>query len=94
MKYLYALLVLVFFVSCGEDEPTIIPIDPVAEVLDLPETPFDYANLPLSPFVNETVRGFDNTPANNPITNDGATLGRVLFYDKNLSANNTISCAS
>jgi cytochrome c peroxidase len=30
----------------------------------------------------------------NPITDKGATLGRVLFYDKNLSSNNTISCAS
>lgn len=30
----------------------------------------------------------------NPITNKGATLGRVLFYDKKLSSNNTISCAS
>jgi len=28
------------------------------------------------------------------VTNEGATLGRVLFYDKNLSINNTISCAS
>jgi cytochrome c peroxidase len=30
----------------------------------------------------------------NPVTNAGATLGRVLFYDKNLSSNNTVSCAS
>ncbi|MBL7902229.1 MAG: T9SS type A sorting domain-containing protein [Bacteroidia bacterium] len=36
----------------------------------------------------------DNTPAGNAISNGGATLGRVLFYDKKLSANNTISCAS
>jgi len=36
----------------------------------------------------------DNTPANNSITNQGATLGRVLFYDPNLSTNNIISCAS
>lgn len=35
----------------------------------------------------------DNT-GNNPITNAKATLGRVLFYDKNLSIDNTISCAS
>lgn len=28
------------------------------------------------------------------ITNDGATLGRVLFYDKKLSLNNAVSCAS
>jgi len=36
----------------------------------------------------------DNTPSDNPITNAGASLGRVLFYDKNLSANGTIACAS
>jgi cytochrome c peroxidase len=35
-----------------------------------------------------------NTPLNNITTYAGATLGRVLFYDKNLSANNTISCSS
>ena len=36
----------------------------------------------------------DNTPANNPITNAGATLGRVLFYDTRLSASDGTSCAS
>ena len=35
----------------------------------------------------------DNTD-NNPIDNGIATLGRVLFYDKTLSSNNTIACAS
>jgi len=35
----------------------------------------------------------DNT-GNNPIINAKATLGRVLFYDKKLSIDNTISCAS
>jgi cytochrome c peroxidase len=30
----------------------------------------------------------------NPITNEGATLGRVLFYDTSLSTDGTISCAS
>lgn len=35
----------------------------------------------------------DNTTTN-PITDKGATLGRVLFYDKQLSANNTVSCAT
>jgi cytochrome c peroxidase len=28
------------------------------------------------------------------ITNEGATLGRVLFYDKIMSINNTVSCGS
>jgi Cytochrome c peroxidase len=31
---------------------------------------------------------------NNPIDNKKAMLGRILFYDKNLSVNNTISCSS
>ncbi len=35
----------------------------------------------------------DNT-AGNSITNAKATLGRVLFYDKNLSIDNSISCGS
>ena len=36
----------------------------------------------------------DNTPESNPINNQITTLGRVLFYDKNLSENNTVACAS
>ena len=46
----------------------------------------------LKDFMNTTP--LDNTPAGNPITNEGATLGRVLFYDKSMSKNNTIACAS
>ena len=37
---------------------------------------------------------FDNTPADNAITDAGAELGRVLFYDTRLSHNNGTSCAS
>jgi len=36
----------------------------------------------------------DNTPPGNPVTDAGATLGRVLFYDRRLSVNNRVSCAS
>ena len=36
----------------------------------------------------------DNTPESNQINNQITTLGRVLFYDKNLSENNTVACAS
>lgn len=38
--------------------------------------------------------GADNTPTANPITDAGATLGRVLFYDRRLSLNDKVSCAS
>ena len=33
-------------------------------------------------------------PADNPTTKDGVYLGRLLFYEKALSANNDISCES
>lgn len=36
----------------------------------------------------------DNTPAANAANDRVITLGRVLFYDKQLSTNNTIACAS
>jgi len=49
--------------------------------------------LPAS-FQTKLVDSFDNTPADNPTTDAGATLGRVLFYDRRLSANGTIACAS
>jgi cytochrome c peroxidase len=41
-----------------------------------------------------TVLFSDNTPPENGITNAGATLGRVLFYDPRLSANDRVSCSS
>ena len=86
-------------VSC-RTEDVILPTKD--NVLNLPETPFDYASLTLpGHFTTNTpgplptaINGTDNTPADNQITNNGATLGRVLFYDKKLSANGTISCAS
>ncbi len=67
----------------------------------LPDPPYDYVayavtNLPdhFTMPVEGQLPPVDNTPANNPITNPGAALGRVLFYDLRLSHNRTISCAS
>jgi cytochrome c peroxidase len=78
--------------------------DPPAEVrqtpstertLRLPETPFRYAGIELPAHFNApAARRFDNTPRDNPITDAGATLGRVLFYDTRLSAPNMVACAS
>jgi cytochrome c peroxidase len=36
----------------------------------------------------------DNTPATNPVSDAGAALGRVLFYDPRLSVNDRVACAS
>ena len=35
-----------------------------------------------------------NIPQDNPMTQEKIELGRILFFDKRLSANNTIACAS
>jgi len=58
----------------------------------LPDVPFEYVDTGLPPHFDAP--SLDNTPADNPTTNEGATLGRVLFYDRRLSANDTTSCAS
>lgn len=50
---------------------------------------FDYSTQINPSYINK-----DNTPLSNPITDEGATLGRILFYDKNLSLTNTVSCGS
>jgi cytochrome c peroxidase len=60
----------------------------------LPVTPYNYANISFPIDVTNNLSQMDNTPVNNPITDDGATLGRVLFYDVDLSKNHTVSCAS
>lgn len=95
---LLLVLQILFFGSCKKEDK----IEPQGE-LNLPEVAYDYSslNLPdhlktnvlLGPGQNAAIDN-DNTPNDNQITNDGATLGRVLFYDKSLSANGTISCAS
>jgi len=70
-----------------------LPVE-VTDYLDLPEDPYDYDDPLPSHFQSATVVSQDNTPSFNPLTNEGATLGRVLFYDTQLSSNGTISCAS
>lgn len=89
-------------IACSKKTEEVITTDPVAAELNLPSTPFDYSSLSLpAHFTTNTpgplptsINGIDNTPSTNPITNNGATLGRVLFYDKNLSLNRSIACAS
>lgn len=67
----------------------------IESALHLPTVSFNYAApaLPLSFSVNP-ILAQDNTPLNNLTTDNGATLGRVLFYDKRLSTNQTVSCSS
>jgi cytochrome c peroxidase len=72
-----------------------IAMGEAAPVLRLPDRLENYANPPLPRhFRGGPVRRFDNARENNPVTDAGATLGRVLFYDTQLSANNKLSCAT
>lgn len=100
ITFTFVLISVLGIFSCEKDGG-ILPIEDM--VLNLPNEPFDYVNLNLPSHFTDSVpgqplptsiNGIDNTPADNQITNEGATLGRVLFYDKKLSANGTISCAS
>lgn len=61
----------------------------------LPDQAYAYAASP-SPGHTDAAHldELDNTPSDNPITDHGATLGRVLFYDTHLSKNNAVACAS
>jgi len=98
LKLTAALVFLVVLVwSCKKLDLTIVapaPADPFAATKLAFGTNIDYSNL--SNYANQSKPAYivnDNTTIN-VITDAKATLGRVLFYDKNLSLNNTISCGS
>lgn len=102
MKKAFLLAVFIGFVSCSDDAKYVPITGGQTAVITLPDTPYDYVNLNLPlHFLNNdggtlpsSVNGIDNNPAYNPVTNAGATLGRVLFYDVRLSRNNTVACGS
>jgi|GEM_PF-342992 len=88
------LFVLGLMVLLGQESRAQSPGVPV-----LPTTNADYVgyavtNLPAYFGPGTDVGNANNTPAGNPITDAGATLGRVLFYDQRLSHNDSTSCAS
>ena len=79
-------LVVVFATTTSAEEGASRP--------NLPAEPYRYADRVPPMHLRDALRNMDNAPADNPLTNAGATLGRVLFYDRRLSKNNTIACAS
>lgn len=61
----------------------------------LPDEPHEYSRPKIPRHISAAeLDEHDSTPADNPITNTGATLGRVLFYDRQLSRNDSTSCAT
>lgn len=90
--------VVTLFASCKKEEvpvPTANNRDIIAKylTLDADNLP-NYAAPAYHVHYGPNILANDNAPSINRVTNAGAALGRVLFYDKNLSRNNTISCAS
>jgi cytochrome c peroxidase len=85
-------LALILFLSrtgISDDAP------PSKTILNLPERPLNYEAPELPDhFRTPFVLRLDNTPDDNPTTDEGATLGRVLFYDRRFSKDGSISCAS
>ena len=93
MKLLKTILSLLLLVSCAQEE--LIDVEGTypsfysefSQKIDLNNLP-NYENQAIPNYIRE-----DNT-GRNFITNKGALLGRVLFYDTELSSNRTISCSS
>jgi cytochrome c peroxidase len=94
-KSTFLLSALLSLFACKKDTTVDLTPSSSSALINLPANYFNYANPDLPVYYqNGPVAQAENTPANNGVSDAGATLGRVLFYDKNLSANNTISCAS
>ncbi|WP_298396412.1 cytochrome c peroxidase [Flavobacterium sp.] len=82
------------FISCNKSEDDYQAIESFPNVTTAFGNNINLSNL--ANYANQTVPAYitKSNVGSNLITNKGATLGRVLFYDKKLSSNNTISCAS
>lgn len=73
--------------NCKKDN--VLPYKYEADVLKLPEQPFNYRDQELPPHMSHL-----KAELQSKVSDHGATLGRVLFYDPKLSLNNKIACAS
>ena len=83
--------------ACAESEPAAPTVDELAitAVLNInPRSLPNYANQALPAYYAGAVTREVVGLTANPITDAGATLGRVLFYDTQLSRTNNVSCAS
>tara|TARA_B110000285_G_scaffold202325_1_gene237569 strand:- start:288 stop:1439 length:1152 start_codon:yes stop_codon:yes gene_type:complete len=92
------LLVGISLFSCKKNE-TPTEYDPVESEVRLPELPntlFGYSGLsfPDSWLNDSALQLFGSSGTNIEISDAGATLGRVLFYDPMLSADGMVSCSS
>jgi cytochrome c peroxidase len=74
--------------NCGKDNEA-LPYKYEAGLLRLPAQPYNYSSPQLPQHM-----GHLTGMVQSKVTDHGATLGRVLFYDPKLSLNNKVACAS
>lgn len=93
-KLIAGIFSLALLTSCGSSDSDYQDVNPYPNVTATFGSSINLNNL--ANYANQPIPGYitKNNVNGNPITDKGATLGRVLFYDKNLSSNNTISCSS
>lgn len=98
IRYLIWTVVLTLGMGCGKNAPIDPEINEVTEPRfpSLPEEPFEYSGLsfPESWLNDPALALFGGFASDIEVTDAGATLGRVLFYDPQLSLDNSVSCAS
>ena len=94
LHVIFALLLVV--IGCKKPEPE--PADDGAEARapSLPEEVFAYSDLefPQAWLDDPALQLFGGFGSDLEVTDAGATLGRVLFYDTELSSDGTVSCAT
>ena len=93
-----ALLIALGLISCGKENPPLQEEEEVQQALEpeLPATPFPYSAqaFPEEWLTDPALQLFGNIGSDIEVTDAGATLGRVLFYDPSMSADGTVSCSS
>ncbi len=82
-KRLSTYIILIIILGCGPEE-----LPSGSELLDIPFNPTEYTLDIPDHFPRMII------PQDNPLTDEGVRLGRRLFYDPILSADNTMSCSS
>ncbi len=87
------LLIAALVLGCSKSEPTAVA-EPYAAIKAAFGSNIDLTSL--NNYSKQSIPAYilKDNGTGNPITDAKATLGRVLFYDKQLSIDNSISCGS
>ena len=77
----FRFILLLILMSCGDKESDANVYEPIPYNLEVPEL---FQQKLIAPLI----------PANNKLTIEGVALGKKLFFDKLLSSDNSVSCAT